>query len=141
MRCPAPGVNTTLAEGDRMSATIGLQMDGVENLTMLGVGITVYPNPTFSQFTNVRSFSQNDDIFLTIEVRITSVCLLPVCCLSVCLSVCHVFLLSPPLGLWIPLHFRASCRGSHSVQHRVLSLYRAECELDIQCELGVCGVA
>ena len=85
MRCPAPGVNTTLAEGDRMSATIGLRMDGVENLTMLGVGITVYPNPTFSQFTNVRSFSQNDDIFLTIEVRITSVCLLPVC-LSVCLS-------------------------------------------------------
>ena len=48
MHCPAPTVDIILPEGDRITATIGLQMDGVENLTMLGVQVTVYPNPDFS---------------------------------------------------------------------------------------------
>ena len=92
MHCPAPAVPTSLPEGGTITATIGLEMDGVEDLRVLEVEVTVFPNPTFIQFTSVRSFSQNDDIFLQIEVRAVSVCL------PVCLPACHVSLLPPSKG-------------------------------------------
>ena len=67
MICEAPPIDPDFFFGRRLSATLGLQLDGVRSLRRIdNYTVTLLMNPSFKSF-GKRSFSNTDTIRLTIE--------------------------------------------------------------------------
>ena len=66
MSCMAPEIPLS----SQQSATIGVEMDGVTSLLRLALMVDVHPNPRFRTFSD-RSFSNNEEIRLTVESEVT----------------------------------------------------------------------
>ena len=71
MTCQAPPINPTLlSTQQQVSATLGLQLDGVDSLRFLPTyQVTIYSDPNFENFGS-RSFSNTDTIRLTITSKV-----------------------------------------------------------------------
>ena len=67
MQCPTPRVSFTNSFMGQVS--LGLLMDRVTDLLMINATVTVLPDPSFSMFSDVMEFTQNENIPLTIEVK------------------------------------------------------------------------
>ena len=66
MQCPAPRILfTNFSMGQ---ASLGLLMDRVTDLLMINATVTIFPDPSFSMFTDTLEFTQNENIELAIQV-------------------------------------------------------------------------
>ena len=66
MQCPAPRISFTISSMGQ--ASLGLLMDRVTDLLMINATVTILPDPSFSMFTEIQEFTQNENIELAIQV-------------------------------------------------------------------------
>ena len=66
MQCRAPRVSFTNSSMGQVS--LGLLMDRVTDLLMINATVTILPDPSFSMFSDVMEFAQNENRPLEIQV-------------------------------------------------------------------------
>ena len=76
LTCLAPVLNSSQFSAAEVS--IGLLMDGVTSLLMLNASVAVSSDPIIKKFSSLLQYRENENFYLTIEVRITEFC----CCCS-----------------------------------------------------------
>ena len=70
MMCQAPPIDPALFSARQLPAVLGLELDGVNSLRRLdNYTVTLHSNPSFQNF-GKRSFSNTDNIRLTIDSQV-----------------------------------------------------------------------